>query len=34
LDKSFHALKPYTPEIIRGFGETMHKYAENVILRV
>jgi pyruvate formate lyase activating enzyme len=34
LDKSFHALKPYTPEIIRGFGETMHKYAENVVLRV
>jgi pyruvate formate lyase activating enzyme len=34
LDKKFEALHPYAPEIIRGFAETMRKYAENVILRV
>ena len=34
LDKSFQALRPYAPEAISGFAETMRKYAENVILRV
>jgi pyruvate formate lyase activating enzyme len=34
LDKRFEALKPYAPETITEFAETMKKYAENVILRV
>jgi len=34
LDKRFEGLKPYTPETIKEFAETMKKYAENVILRV
>jgi pyruvate formate lyase activating enzyme len=34
LDKSFQALRPYAPEVIRGFAETMRKYAENVVLRI
>ena len=34
MDKRFESLKPYAPEIISGFAETMRKYAENVILRV
>jgi pyruvate formate lyase activating enzyme len=34
LDKRFEGLKPYAPEIIRGFAETMKKYAANVVLRV
>jgi pyruvate formate lyase activating enzyme len=34
LDKSFRALRPYAPEIISGFAETLHKYAQNVVLRV
>jgi len=34
LDKGFNAIKPYTPEIIAGFAETMKKYAENTILRI
>jgi pyruvate formate lyase activating enzyme len=34
LDKSFQAVRPYEPEVIRGFAETMQKYAQNVVLRV
>jgi pyruvate formate lyase activating enzyme len=34
MDKSFQALRPYAPEVFRGFAETMRKYAENVVLRV
>jgi pyruvate formate lyase activating enzyme len=34
LDKKFETLKPYAPETITEFAETMKKYAENVILRV
>jgi hypothetical protein len=34
LDKNFQALRPYTPEVIGGFAETMRKYAENVVLRI
>jgi len=34
LDKSFRALRPYAPEVISGFAETMRKYAENVVLRI
>ncbi len=34
MDKRFESLKPYAPEIISGFAETMRKYAENVILRI
>jgi pyruvate formate lyase activating enzyme len=34
LDKSFGLVKPYSPECIMGFAESMQKYAENVTLRV
>jgi pyruvate formate lyase activating enzyme len=34
LDKSFQALRPYAPEEIKGFAETMRKYTGNVLLRV
>jgi len=34
LDKKFETLKPYAPETITEFAETMKKYTENVILRV
>jgi len=34
LDKRFETLKPYAPETIAEFAETMKKYAENIILRV
>jgi len=34
LDKTFKTLKPYSPETIVGFAETMKKYAEKIILRV
>jgi hypothetical protein len=34
LDKSLIALKPYSPQCIMGFAESMRKYAENVTLRV
>lgn len=34
LDKKFETIKPYAPETITEFAETMKKYAENVILRV
>jgi pyruvate formate lyase activating enzyme len=34
LDKRFEGLKPYAPETIAEFAETMKKYTENVILRV
>jgi pyruvate formate lyase activating enzyme len=34
LNKRFETFKPYAPETIAGFAETMKKYAENTILRV
>jgi pyruvate formate lyase activating enzyme len=34
LDKKFEGVKPYAPETISEFAETMKKYAENVMLRV
>jgi pyruvate formate lyase activating enzyme len=34
LDDKFKALRPYAPETICGFAETMRKYTENTILRV
>ena len=34
LDKGFRALKPYAPERIAEFAETMKKYVENTILRL
>ena len=34
LDKRFETLKPYAPEIIAEFAETMKKYAESTIMRV
>jgi pyruvate formate lyase activating enzyme len=34
LDKRFETLKPYAPETIAEFAETMKKYTENVLLRV
>jgi len=34
LDKSFNDLKPYPPEIIAGFAESMKPFAKNVRLRI
>ena len=34
LDKRFQTLKPYAPEKINEFAEIIHKYTENVVLRV
>ena len=34
LDKSFQALRPYTPEMIAEFAQTMRKYTRNLLLRV
>jgi pyruvate formate lyase activating enzyme len=34
LDKGFRALKPYAPERIAEFAETMKKYVANTILRL
>jgi len=34
LDKRFETIKPYAPEIIAEFAETMKKYAESTVLRV
>ena len=34
LDKSFQAFRPYAPEIIAEFAQTMRKYAMNLLLRV
>jgi pyruvate formate lyase activating enzyme len=34
LEKGFKSLKPYAPETIQGFAETLKKYVENVVLRV
>jgi len=34
LDKKFQGLRPYSPEAIREFAETISKYTENVQLRL
>jgi pyruvate formate lyase activating enzyme len=34
LDKTFKTAKPYSPETITGFAETMKKYVETIVLRV
>ncbi|MEM2108027.1 MAG: anaerobic ribonucleoside-triphosphate reductase activating protein [Candidatus Bathyarchaeia archaeon] len=34
LDKRFEALRPYAPETIAEFAETMKKYAETIFLRI
>lgn len=34
LDKRCQKVKPYVPEVIAGFAETLKKYVENVVLRV
>ena len=34
LDKRFETLKPYAPETINAFANTMKKYVENVTLRI
>ncbi|MDD3791977.1 MAG: anaerobic ribonucleoside-triphosphate reductase activating protein [Candidatus Bathyarchaeota archaeon] len=34
LDKRFQTLKPYAPEIIKEFIETLKKYTENVVNRI
>jgi len=34
LDKRFKDLKPYTPEVINTFSETMKNYVEKVVLRI
>ena len=33
LDKNFESIRPYPPEVILAFAESMRKYAENVYLR-
>jgi pyruvate formate lyase activating enzyme len=34
LDKTFKNVKPYSPETIAGFAETMKKYVERIVLRL
>lgn len=34
MDKSFNAIKPYPPEVISRFAETMKDFAENIVLRI
>jgi pyruvate formate lyase activating enzyme len=34
LDKRFATLKPYAPEMINEFAEIIHKYTENIVLRI
>ena len=34
LDKRFKLLKPYAPEVIQGFAETLKGYVESVKLRI
>jgi pyruvate formate lyase activating enzyme len=34
LDKNFRVVKPYSPETINGFAETMKKYADKIVIRV
>jgi pyruvate formate lyase activating enzyme len=34
LDERFAAVKPYSPEVIAGFAETLKKYVEKVVMRV
>jgi pyruvate formate lyase activating enzyme len=34
LDKALNSLKPYPPEVITSFAETMKKYVNEVILRI
>ena len=34
MDKKYESIRPYAPEEIKGFAETMRKYAQNVVLRV
>ncbi len=34
LDEALNSLKPYPPEVITSFAETMKKYVDEVILRI
>jgi pyruvate formate lyase activating enzyme len=34
LDKTLNSLKPYPPEVISSFAETMRKYVHEVVLRI
>ena len=34
LDKAFNSVKPYPPDVIAGFAETMKKYVDEIMLRV
>jgi pyruvate formate lyase activating enzyme len=34
LDKSFKTVKPYSPENIRNFAETMKKYTDKTVIRI
>jgi pyruvate formate lyase activating enzyme len=34
LDKRYEGVKPYSPEVIAGFAETLKKYVDRVVLRV
>jgi pyruvate formate lyase activating enzyme len=34
LDKRYESLRPYEPEIIIGFAETMKKFVKTVVLRI
>jgi pyruvate formate lyase activating enzyme len=34
LDKKFDTLRPYAPEIIKDFAETLKKYVQTVVMRI
>ncbi len=34
LDKKYQTVRPYAPEVIEGYAQTMKKYAQNVVLRI
>jgi pyruvate formate lyase activating enzyme len=34
LDKKYETIRPYAPEVIESYAQTMKKYAQNVLLRV
>jgi len=34
LDKTFQVLRPYSPEVINDFADTLRKYTQNVFVRV
>jgi pyruvate formate lyase activating enzyme len=34
LDKKFETLRPYAPDVIENYAQTMKKYVNNVVLRI